>query len=397
MAIASLARRLAAVSLAALAGSCATPESPSQQSARRSAEIAAANAAQAALYAGPPMALSDQVAADAAAYLSFTRELAQLRGGFESPLAVREALIQGASYDPERLSRGLVAYAAVLALQSPEFVEGVRLWVHRPADREDMIRRIVADPRYASLLPGADAAAALVIDTLEQEINALSSAGGSIESDAYTIQMASDPRRSWAVLHLYDRDARLQAVKDAGGRMAPGSPAETRRLKDAALGASRLSVVAERTRRPPHPPAVTQALALAALSALGEADPARTDRLQREGVSQRCLEIAKLNLHQCLAAARPSYEDIFCLGRHVVRDVATCARGAARPAPIITVGEVVPSAAPPRVVLAPPPPRLEVTPAPSPAPSSPPRQTTPARPLSETERLNSSPPTRPNR
>ena len=34
--------------------------------------------------------------------------------------------------------------------------------------------------------------------------------------------------------------------------------------------------------------------------------------------------MSKLMLFQCLAASRPSYEDMFCTGRHIVRDLATC-------------------------------------------------------------------------
>jgi hypothetical protein len=44
--------------------------------------------------------------------------------------------------------------------------------------------------------------------------------------------------------------------------------------------------------------------------------------------------MSKLMLFQCLAASRPSYEDIFCIGRHVARDLATCTAQNITPAPI---------------------------------------------------------------
>jgi hypothetical protein len=34
--------------------------------------------------------------------------------------------------------------------------------------------------------------------------------------------------------------------------------------------------------------------------------------------------MSKLNLFQCLAAARPNYEDMFCVGQHIVSDIAQC-------------------------------------------------------------------------
>jgi len=36
------------------------------------------------------------------------------------------------------------------------------------------------------------------------------------------------------------------------------------------------------------------------------------------------MTMAKLNLYQCLAVARPNYEDVFCLGQHVMMDTGRC-------------------------------------------------------------------------
>jgi hypothetical protein len=86
---------------------------------------------------------------------------------------------------------------------------------------------------------------------------------------------------------------------------------------------------------------VENALALAALALLdgaGENARANTDALMYDRASLDCFESSKLNLFQCLAASRPSYEAMFCLGRHVVRDLGQCARGAALPAGQVTVG-----------------------------------------------------------
>lgn len=329
------------LALVATLAACATAESSGERMQRQAREAAALELAQAQAVLGPPIAIGDAVLEDAAVYIAYTREIARLRGGFESPQAVRDALLRGAAYDPERLSRGLVSYAALIALQSPEFVEGVRRWVHQPADREDMIRRILADSRYAALLPGADAAAARIIDTLDQDIDALAVAGGSIEQDAYDIQMLDDPRRNWAVAHQQDLFERLEAVRAASSRMAEPSPTLVDNLRKTALGQTPVKVATTRMRPPPHPAAIEMGLALAALAALGEARPERTRLMQQEPVSQGCMESARLNLLQCLAASRPAYEDVYCLGRHVVRDLATCTRGAAKPAPVILVGPPV--------------------------------------------------------
>ena len=118
---------------------------------------------------------------------------------------------------------------------------------------------------------------------------------------------------------------------------------------------------------------MTNALALAALAALGaggEDAHANTVALQSEPTSRNCLNESKLNLYQCLAASRPSYEDMFCIGRHIVRDLATCTRAAALPAATVTVSDLEPVDAPPPIIVT--------------APLDPPRQP----PVSPTEQLN---------
>ena len=45
--------------------------------------------------------------------------------------------------------------------------------------------------------------------------------------------------------------------------------------------------------------------------------------------------MSKLNLFQCLAAARPHYEDIFCIGQHIVSDLATCTAQSMGPMPVM--------------------------------------------------------------
>ncbi len=46
--------------------------------------------------------------------------------------------------------------------------------------------------------------------------------------------------------------------------------------------------------------------------------------------------MSKLNLYQCLSVARPYYEDMFCLGLHVMSDTGQCVAseiGHPQPAP----------------------------------------------------------------
>lgn len=376
---------IAAVAVAALLAACAsdTPTRAEAEAARVAAEAAAR--------LGPPIALNASVAEAAAVYIAFNRDMAALEGGFTSAAQIQDALRRGSAYDPDQISRGLVAYASIIALQSPEFVNGLRQYTGDPAARERLVARIVADPGYASTLPGAEAAAGLMMTALADDVRALGRAADSLENDAYAIQARHDPRRSWAVAEVPDRLGRLERAKTRSATPMLASAEQAANLSTAAHAGVGLGIVGG-PRKPPYPPAVVNGLALAALAALGSAGEnarANTDALQFDPVSQRCLAMSKLNLFQCLAASRPNYEDIFCVGRHIVRDLATCARGAAMPAALVTVSDVttvdVPDKAAEPIIITP-------VPAPEPSPAPPPRPD-----ASVTGRLNSEPAHSPSR
>jgi hypothetical protein len=386
----SLSRALALVAVAAsLLASCASPDAAAKAEAARLAAEAAALAAR----QPPPIALSDSIAQSAATYLAFTRDVQTIQGGFADAESIQAALRRGSAYDPAQLSRGMIAYASIIALQSPEFLAGVRQYGGDPLVRQKVISDIMADNEYVTLLPGSQAAATLIMANMKVEIDALSASANSIENDAYAIQARSDPRRAWATAHVADRASRLESAKTLSGQTMLPSAEESARLFAAANNGSSLALVSGETRRPPYPPAVNRALSLAALAALGAAGDnakASTDALQEEPANQFCLSMSKLNLYQCLAASRPSYEDIFCVGRHVMRDLATCTRASAMPAPIIQVSDPVTVRTPQLSIPTAP---LVQTPAPSVATPAPvqPQPQTPRPTVSATERLNTTP------
>ncbi|MEI9890771.1 MAG: hypothetical protein WDN45_09500 [Caulobacteraceae bacterium] len=63
------------------------------------------------------------------------------------------------------------------------------------------------------------------------------------------------------------------------------------------------------------------------MASLGEGGEEYTDQmlgLLSETNQSDCLHMAKLNLYQCLAVSRPHYEDVFCLGQHILADTGQC-------------------------------------------------------------------------
>jgi hypothetical protein len=82
---------------------------------------------------------------------------------------------------------------------------------------------------------------------------------------------------------------------------------------------------------------VSRGLAVASLAALGEAGESNdgtTQLMMAESSMNNCLNLSKLNPYQSLAVTKPNYEDIFCLGQHILMDTGQClikASGAAMP------------------------------------------------------------------
>lgn len=306
---------IAAVAAAAVLAGCATPEPE------------AAPTPPPPPPAPPPaVSLNEGVAQAASIYVAFMRDVGTIQAGFPTAESIQAAIRKGAAYEPAQLSRGMIAYGSILALQSPEFVQGVRRYAVDPAVRQEMIDRIIADPATAATLPGAEAAAGLIVETIGRDSAAMLVIADAVEGDAYTIQGRSDPRRRWATAHIADRVTRLEGAKTLSAVQMLPSAEESARLFAAANNGSGLGVSPARS-GPPYTPAVVRSLALAALAALGaggEEARANTEALTVEQNSEFCLNMSKLMLFQCLAASRPSYEDMFCVGRHVARDLATC-------------------------------------------------------------------------
>ncbi|MNV47437.1 hypothetical protein D3C71_1393070 [compost metagenome] len=314
---------VAAIAAAALLASCSTPE-PEAPPPPPVTPL-------------PAVSLNEGVAQAASVYVAFVREVGTIQAGFPDAESIQAAIRKGAAYEPAQLSRGMIAYGSILALQSPEYVAGVRQFASTPALRQEMIARIVADPAYAATLPGADAAAGLITSTMGKDIATLTAIAEAVEGDAYTIQERRDPRRRWAVQPVADRVGRLEGAKTLSVSRLP-SAEESARLFAAANSGTGLNLTPAQ-RGAPFTPAMVNSLAIAALAALGAAgDDARTntDALTTESNTEFCTNMSKLMLFQCLAASRPSYEDMFCAGRHIVRDLAACTAQYTGPVPVAT-------------------------------------------------------------
>jgi hypothetical protein len=243
------------------------------------------------------------------------RRARAIDAGFSGPASVSQALAAGASHDPKELEAGMVAYAALAALQEPRFVAAVR------AQRRADIARLAANPGLALQLPGGEAAGARASGALYAQGSALEGSGQKVKRAAYTVQ-----HQSWSKRNVPDPRGRLAKVKQLSSAPYHADASDSARL---------YAAMAEGGRRGgPAGPVVTRAVAVAALNVLGEGGQGHA--LMSEPRTASCLRIAKLMLYQCLAAAGPQYEDIFCLGQHAMADTGQCVVESTHPPRVAT-------------------------------------------------------------
>jgi hypothetical protein len=195
-----------------------------------------------------------------------------------------------------------------------------------------MVNYILSDPTYAFKFKGSDKAAGLVKEALGAAALRLFATGKTIKQSAYAIQ-----HQTWSRGEISNRSGRLAAVEAAETNGLPAAADRVGIIDRAAREAQPLDLTAPPA-KPPYTPLVAQALQLAAIAAIGEANDNTYDRLSaltQESNTDTCLHMAKLNLYQCLAVAKPHYEDVFCMGQHAMIDTGRCiARNAGLDLPI---------------------------------------------------------------
>ena len=261
--------------------------------------------------------LGKRVTDAASAYEDYVRDASAIDAKFSGAEQVQTALGVAERYNAVQLQEGAIAYAAVLALRSQAFVDGVR--AHADPALAD---RLIADPQTVLSLPGSADAVLDVSNVLRVQAQGVLDAGGVISKAAYAVQ-----REPWSRGAVAEPDKVLALAKVSAARLMVADIKAERRLLDS-IGAAPQNLDG----RPMPSPEVTRGLALAAIAILGQAGDVRESRFQpllRELSNADCLQLAKMDLNQCLAVAGPQYEDVFCLGQHAVGETGKCLVSAA--------------------------------------------------------------------
>lgn len=320
------------VAALALLASCAEPPPP--------------KVAEAPLSVGLPAKLVEA----ASVYEAYVDKAALVTPDFADGEEVAAKLKSAAAYEPVQFQRGAAAYAAIVAMQDPAFIAGVRAYAADPNNRLLVINEIMKDPAYVVGIKGSDSAAGLVIAALDAQGVRVRTAGERIKQAAYDVQ-----KKPWSKATVADREGRLAAVKALSASPYPAAMESSARLRLASAGPGQSAMTFNGSPLPPpYTPTVVRGMAVAALAILGQASEADTDTLWavlNEPNQALCLSMAKLNVNQCLAVSKPYYEDVFCLGVHVLMDTGSCViKGAGAPKPLPAL---IASAAPATATAAP--------------------------------------------
>jgi hypothetical protein len=280
----------------------------------------------------PPVLLPSKVIELAGAYRAYIDRAAAIDPGFTGGESVATALKIGETYESDQLARGETAYAAIVALQEPTFVASLRAFAYDADGRAQVANSLMADPYYAATFAGADKAAGLIIAALTAQGERLTAVGSKVKQAAYDVQ-----HQSWSKADVSDRPGRLALAKSLSASQQGAAAEDAARLRDAATGTTPMPMSGAPA-APPYTPLVARALAVAAMAALGEGGEEYSDKLDKlvaESSESSCLHMAKLNLYQCLAVSKPHYEDVFCLGQHILADTGQCIVKGAQVAAVI--------------------------------------------------------------
>lgn len=281
----------------------------------------------------PPLVvkLAPHLIEQASAYRAYMDRAVKITPDFADGASIAKGLEVGETYEPSQLVRDAIAYGAIAALQDRAFVAGIRTFGSGVEQRRQIAYEILKNPTYVAGLPGATSAAGLVVQALGGDGQRLYDGGKAVKQSAYDLQ-----KQPWSKIEVADREGRLARAKALSKAPILGDLAQTNFLQQASVGAASLGLNGAPVAGP-YSQVVTRSLAVAALAILGEAGDDQRDSVN--GIMDDpnvtfCMSMAKLNLYQCLAVSRPNYEDIFCLGQHVMMDTGRCvikASGLAEP------------------------------------------------------------------
>ena len=296
----------------------------------------------------------DAIAQMAASYGSFQSDVGDIqRRGLNSTADVTNALDKLAGQNSAQLSRGWLAYAALIASQSPELRTTVREVVSAYGT-QTIMSGLLADPEYVRRdLYGGEAAVSMAYSALGADSRRLNRTASYFREQAFALQGASWAKTKMRRNEMDNRVNRFMtasrgeraargdivsalqqpnsnaAFSQAG---APGAPS----LWDGSISASTgilfpssrsgVRTTQHASQRRGRNRTADMVATLAAFRIVG-AGPEVSGQIRNavgEGPMSPCIRRAQLNINQCIASNAFPFETVDCIGKHAIGEVSEC-------------------------------------------------------------------------
>ncbi|MGV8996364.1 MAG: hypothetical protein ACOH12_05410 [Parvibaculaceae bacterium] len=238
----------------------------------------------------------------AGVYLAYDQTIDKVEGSkLNTPKDVRKAIQSLRIATPETLADGWLSIRAMAAANSATFAEGVRNEVR--INGKDKVLKMLEDPAYVLRIPGASAAMSAVMDSGKAEDERLAKLRKRFIETAFSFQ-----KQKWGMTEPMEgaaevktADANTTTLEKVRGFMAALSPISEAQAYSVPVMAKILARGAR------------ESIAAPIIPISGGPDE-----------TSSCLNWARLNLNQCVAAAHFPSEEAWCAGTHGIEEVRAC-------------------------------------------------------------------------
>ena len=244
---------------------------------------------------------------------------------------VDAALARISRHNPASVARGWIAYGALTAAQSPEFVASIERSV-REDGRAVVLSQLRSDPGYARRQSGGDQAIHLILTAAGADGARAGDAGDRYDhyarqalpnvqlvSSVYVADLGGSTRLSQAMRERLN-------IGPLGGH--PANDAEAfggRGFWDSiASRSARSSGGGGRREETTYASVTDHMLTLSALVVADAADSTQASELLNEPLTRDCLHMQQLQLRQCLSVSHDPGERAYCMGHHALEGPGAC-------------------------------------------------------------------------
>lgn len=304
------------------------------------------------LSAGASGQAADPISESAAIYMTFQSDAEDVAAKpFRDAADIDAALNTLGAYNADQLTRGWMAYSALIASQDPEFSATVRD-IEAYYGREAVMKSFAAGNGYARSLAGGDNAVGGAIAVTDADLPKIYSNAALIKEQGYSLQ-----GYGWAKSRIRNGSKRAEGVKVLQGKGQPADNLIVTALTRAAplsgetkagiiTAAATTEDVAGAVRLPAfltsgftgkreqvafsRENVANQIASLAALRVIGagSVDQVRLARVMMEPAVQSCLKMQNLQLQGCVAGVGQEFELPHCISQHTLTEVADCVAAA---------------------------------------------------------------------